>query len=313
MSTSLRVHAQDYLAMRRALGFKLTSFGTDLFGFIAYLEQRQEPVITTELAVAWARATPRSVGQVRVSRRMMVARLFARYVQVFEPATQVPAPDILNHHYCRRSPHLYTPDEVAALMAATDCLRPQLRRETYRTLIGLLSVTGLRTSEARRLDEGDVDLKDGLLLVKDSKFGKSRDVPLHESAVAALQGYARIRDRLRHSKDTPAFLISGRGRRLSASDLNHTFNRLREQADVGSATGARHPRWHDFRHSFATATLIDWYRDGEDVQAKLPLLSTYLGHADPKSTYWYLTGSPELLELAANRMPVLTTGGDSDE
>ena len=172
MSTSLRIHAEDYLAMRRALGFKLTSFGTDLMGFIAYLEERQEPVITTELAVAWARATPRPAGEVRVSRRMMVARLFARYVQVFEPATQVPAPDILNRHYCRRSPHLYTPDEVAALLAATACLRPQLRRETYMTLIGLLSVTGLRTSEARRLDETDVDLNGGLLLVRDSKFGK---------------------------------------------------------------------------------------------------------------------------------------------
>ena len=130
--------------------------------------------------------------------------------------------------------------------------------------------------------------------------------------MAALGDYARIRDRLRQSQDTPAFLISGRGRRLSASDLNHTFRRLREQADVGSATSARNPRLHDFRHSFATATLINWYRRGEDVQAKLPMLSTYLGHADPKSTYWYLSGSPELLELAANRMPALTAGDDDE-
>ena len=313
MSASVRIHAEDYLAVRRALGFKLTSFGTDLLGFIAFLEQRQEPVITTELAVAWARATPRSAGEVRVSRRMMIARCFARYMQVFEPATEVPAPDILNHHYCRRSPHLYTPDEVAALLATTHCLRPQLRRDTYMTLISLLSVTGLRTSEVRRLDEDDVDLNEGLLLVKDSKFGKSRDVPLHESTVAALGDYVRTRDRLRAATDTSAFLISGRGKRLSASDLNQTFRRLRERAGVGSATGTRNPRLHDFRHSFATATLIDWYRNGEDVQAKLPLLSTYLGHADPKSTYWYLTGSPELLELAANRMPALTAGGEVDE
>lgn len=309
MSSHLRVHAENYLAMRRSLGFKLTSFSVELFNFITYLEKRREPVITTDLAVAWARATPRSTEEVRWSRRMLVARLFARYVQVFEPQTEVPAPDILARYYCRATPHLYTSGEVLSLLTATDSLKPNLRAHTYRTFIGLLSVSGLRTSEARELDDEDVDLVNGLLAVNDSKFGKSRLVPLHESTVVALQDYARSRDQLRVNNDSTAFFISGRGTRLNAATLNLTFRQLRERAALNAGGDARNPRLHDFRHSFATATLIDWYETVADVQAQLPLLSTYLGHVDPKSTYWYLTGSPELLELAADRLPALTGGG----
>lgn len=309
MSSALRVHAESYLAMRRSLGFKLTSFGVELFNFVTYLEERREPVITSDLAVAWARATSRSTTEVRWSRRMLVARIFARHMQAFEPHTEVPAPDILARYYCRATPHLYTPAEIHALLVAADSLKPLLRACTYRTFISLLSVSGLRTSEAYNLDDEDVDLDNGLLAVKDSKFGKSRDVPLHETTVVALQDYASIRDELRVNTDSTAYFISGRGTRLNAANLNQAFRCLREQAGINAGTGARKPRMHDFRHSFATATLIDWYEAGTDVQTKLPLLSTYLGHVDPKSTYWYLSGSPELLELAAARLPALTKGG----
>jgi integrase/recombinase XerD len=166
----------------------------------------------------------------------------------------------------------------------------------------LLAVTGLRTGEACRLDRADVDLETGVLTVTDSKFGKSRQVPLHASTVDALGGYAQARQRLCPNASTPAFLVSTRGTRLDAHNLSHTFAGLVQAAGIGVGSGQRRPRLHDLRHSFATATLLDWYRDGADVQARLPLLSTWLGHADPKSTYWYLTGSPELLALAAARL-----------
>lgn len=294
--------------MRRALGFKLTGFATVLMSFIAYLEQQQAPAITTKLAVAWAKDTPRSTSEVRWARKMMVARIFARHMHVLDPVTEVPADDILSHHYCRVTPHLYTSAQVTALMTATKTLQPELSRRTYTTLLGLFSVSGLRTSEACRLDDRDVDLANGMLLVRDSKFGKSRDVPLHDSTLTALEDYARERDRLRSTSTTKAFFITGRENRLNNDNLDHTFARLRELAAIHPLTGARAVRLHDFRHSFATETLLDWYRGGDDVQGKLPLLSAYLGHVDPKSTYWYLTGAPELMELAANRITGLIGG-----
>ena len=312
MNNSLRQHAEDYLTMRRSLGFKLTVFEELLFSFIAYMEDQQATVITTDLAVAWARITPRSTREARWSRRLSVVRIFARHLQVFDQDTEIPAADILATGYCRVTPHLYNMAQINQLLAATTHLKPQLRRYTWETLIALLSVTGLRAGEACRLDDHDVDLTNGILLVRDSKFAKSRDVPLHESSVTALGDYAKVRDQLRVNTVSPAFFISGRGTRLNNCNLDQTFVALREHAGLHASGSDRPPRLHDFRHSFATATMTGWYRAGQDVQACLPLLSTYLGHADPKSTYWYLTGAPELLELATERITGLM-GGPADE
>jgi len=300
MST-VRQHAERYLAMRRALGFKLTTFGQRLLSFVAYLEARGQNVLTTEAAVAWATGTPRSADQIHWSRRLMVVRIFARHLAALDPATEIPAEDILPRHYRRITPHLFTPTEITALLDAADALRPTLRALTYRTLIGLLMVSGLRTGEACRLDRPDVDLDEGLLTVRDSKFGKSRQVPLHATTVAALHHYGQCRDELCATPRTPGFFVSTRGTRLDPN-ISKTFAVLVDAAGIIVPVGRRQPRLHDLRHSFTTATLLDWYRDGVDVQARLPQLSTYLGHADPKSTYWYLTGSPELLALAAARL-----------
>ena len=287
--------------MRRALGFKLTTFGQKLSSFVDYLDQHGLDVITTEAAVAWATSTPHSTDEVHWSRRLMVVRIFARHLAVLEPATEIPSDDILIHHYRRVTPHLYTMSEIAALLTAADALRPQFRALTFRTLICLLAVTGLRTSEACRLDRADVDLDDGVLTIRDTKFGKSRQVPLHASTVAALDHYNQAREREGRST-TPALFVSTRGTRLDQANIPHTFATLVHVAGITVAHSQRRPRLHDLRHSFATATLLDWYRDGVDVQARLPWLSTYLGHSDPKSTYWYLTGSPELLAIAAARL-----------
>lgn len=302
---TLRQHAQAYLAMRRTLGFKLTTFGAKLMSFVGYLERIGATVITTEAALAWATDTPHSTDQVHWSRRLMVVRSFARHLQALDPATEVPPDDILPHHYRRSTPHLFTPDELTAVLGAADTLRPAFRARTWRTLIGLLATTGLRTSEACGLDRPDVDLHDlheGVLTVHDAKFGKSRQLPLHPSTTAALRDYARQRDRHHPAPSTAAFLVSTRATRLDARNLPRTFAGLVQTAGIRVGAGQRRPRLHDLRHTFATATLLNCYRDGADVQARLPLLSTYLGHADPKSTYWYLSGAPELLTLAASRL-----------
>jgi integrase/recombinase XerD len=302
MST-LRAAAEEYLAMRRALGFKLTTQGRHLMSFIGYCEARHARHLTTDLALAWATQTSRGSGdEVYWSRRLMVVRIFARHLKTLDPVTEIPPEDVLPHHYRRIAPYLYSPREIAALMAAAARLTPPLRAATWQTLIGLLAVTGLRQGEACRLDRSHVDLETGVLVVTDSKFGKSRQVFLHHSAIGALRSYQQVRDRFCPSPAEPSFFVSTRGSRLDNHNIQHTFAELADAAGIHAPPGRRRPRLHDLRHSFTVATLLDWYHDGGDVQARLPLLSTWLGHADPKSTYWYLHAVPELLALAAGRL-----------
>jgi integrase/recombinase XerD len=299
----LREAAGDYLAMRRALGFKLTTQGRHLMRFIDYCEAHHADHITTELALAWATQTPRGSGdEVYWSRRLMVVRIFARHLQTLDPATEVPPEDVLPHHYRRIAPYLYSPGEITALISAAGRLKPTLRAATWQTLIGLLAVTGMRISEACHLDRDRIDLDTGVLVVADSKFGKSRQVFLHPSTIAALRDYERRRDHWCRSPRAPSFFVSTRGTRLDAHNITHTFADLLADTGIAAPPGRRRPRLHDLRHAFTVATLLDFYRDGGDVQARLPLLSTWLGHVDPKSTYWYLQAVPELLALAAGRL-----------
>jgi len=299
----LRKAAEEYLAMRRALGFKLTTQGQLLLSFVDYCQARNADHITTELALAWATHPPcGGTDEVYWSRRLMVVRIFARHMQALDPATDVPPADVLPYHYRRVTPHLYSPAEIAALVAAAGRLTPPLRAATWQTFLGLLAVTGLRVSEACRLDRDDVDLHTGVLTIADSKFGKSRQVFLHPGSVAALHGYLRRRDQHCPRPVTPSVLVTTRGTRLGATNVQSVFAGLVTAAGITPVPGRRGPRLHDLRHSFAVATLLDWYRDGGDVQARLPLLSTWLGHVDPKSTYWYLQAVPELLSLAAARL-----------
>jgi integrase/recombinase XerD len=299
----LRHAAEEYLVMRRALGFKLTSWGRHLMGFVDYCEARHAEHVTTELALAWATGTSRaSSDEVYWSRRLMVVRIFARHLQTLDPATEIPPEDALPHHYRRIPPRLYSAEEITALMTAAGRLTPPLRAATWQTLIGLLAVTGLRKSEACNLDRDQVDLTTGVLVVADSKFGKSRQVFLHPSAIAALRAYARSRDRWCPNPQAPSFFVSTRDTRLDVHNIGRTFAELVDAVGIPAPSGRRRARMHDLRHSFAVATLLDWYRDGGDVQARLPLLSTWLGHVDPKSTYWYLQAVPELLTLAAGRL-----------
>jgi integrase/recombinase XerD len=290
--------------MRRALGFKLTRWAGQLSSFVDYCEAHHAERITTELALAWATQTPRgSRDEVYWSRRLMVVRIFARHLQTLDPTSEVPPEDALPHHTRRVAPHLYSPAEITALIGAAGRLKPPLRAATWQTLIGLLAVTGMRKPEACRLDRDQVDLGNGVLVIADSKFGKSRRVFLHRSTIAALRRYERRRDRW--CPDTPAapsFFVSTRGTRLDVHNITHTFAGLVNDAGIQAPPGRRRPRMHDLRHAFTVATLLEFYRDGGDVQARLPLLSTWLGHVDPKSTYWYLQAIPQLLALAADRL-----------
>jgi integrase len=187
-------------------------------------------------------------------------------------------------------------------MSAADSLAPAMRATTWRTLIGLLAVTGMRQGEACRLGRDNADLQSGTLVIADSKFGKSRQVFLHPTTAAALHAYERARDQMFPEPKAATFLVNSRGSPLNEHNVQHTFATLIAAAGIQAPPGRRAPRLHDLRHTFTVATMLDWYRDGANVQARLPLLSTWLGHADPKSTYWYLQAIPELLALAAGRL-----------
>jgi len=307
--SGLRARAEEYLAMRRALGFKLTSHGSRLMSFVGFCEDRGATTVTTDLAVEWATSTP-SDHEAYQARRLDIVRIFARHLQPLDPATEVPPEDVLDRRQWRIPPYLYSPQEVTALMAAARTLRPAFRALTWRTLIGLLAVTGLRQGEACRLGRGDVDLNAETVTIADSKFGKSRMVFLHPTAAAALRAYDRARDEAFPEAAAGTFLVNSRGGSLDSHNTSKTFAVLVAAAGIKAPPGQRAPRLHDLRHVFTVSTLLDWYRDGGDVQARLPVLSTWLGHIDPKSTYYYLSAVPELLALAAAR---LEPAGQDDE
>jgi integrase/recombinase XerD len=231
-----------------------------------------------------------------------VVRGFARHLATLDPASEVPAQDLLPAHRPRIAPYIYTDDEIAALMAAAGRLTPPLRALRHQTLIGLLAVTAMRPAEALALDRDDVDLRHRTVLVRIGKQHKQREVPLHDSTVTALGEYVRQRDAGFPQPTTPAFFISARGGRVARHELNQTFTQLIRRAGLdGRGTRAR-PRPYDLRHAFAVRTVLDWYAAGDDVDRKMALLSTFLGHADPASTYWYLQAVPELLAVISSRL-----------
>ena len=300
MSRTLRRMLADYLKVRRALGFKLRRAGMLLPGFVTHLEQARSSFITTSLAIEWA-TQPQDVHPAWWTSRLVLVRGFAKYLQTIEPRHQVPPLELLPHRRPRTAPYIYEPAEITALLAATTTLRNELKAETYRTFLGLLAVSGLRTGEAIALDDDDADLRRGVLVVQKTKFGKAREVPLHRSSVKALERYRRERDRLMPRQSSPSFFVSTAGTRLIYQNVHETFLRLVYEAGLGERT-PRRPRIHDLRHTFAVRTVLAWHRAGEDVEAMLPMLSTYLGHIGPSTTYWYLTAIPELLESATHRL-----------
>jgi integrase len=300
--SGLRGHLEDYLALRRSLGFRLRRPAQILEGFVGYLEQAGAATVTTGHALAWATG-PAGADPTWWRARLAAIRPFARYLAPRIPGTEVPPRGLLPGPSSRRAvPYLYSEQEVAALMTAAGAIRTPFRAATYQVLTGLLAATGMRVGEAIGLDRGDLDAGQGLLTIRGGKFGKSRQLPLHPATVQALGSYAELRDRSRPRPASPAFFISLAGTRLIYKNVHRTFHQLTKAAGLQPRSPACRPRIHDLRHAFAVNILAGWYRDGGDVAARLPLLSTWLGHADPAGTYWYLTGTPELLALAATRL-----------
>ena len=297
--SELRRHAEDYLRLRRALGFKLTLHGPLPAQFIGYLDAAGAPGITTELAVSFAQL-PAGVQPILWAHRLSMVRGFARYLQAIDPATEVPPHDVFAPRYQRPTPYLWQETEVLDLMAAARQLRPALCALTYETFFGLLWCSGMRIGETIGLRRGDIDLSAGLITVRQAKFGRSRLVPLQESTTGALACYAASRDRLCPRPRSHAFFISSRGTTLIPQAAGQTFHRL--AVKTGLHSGTKRPRVHDLRHSFAVRVLVAWYRSGIAAEARMLALSTYSGHVNPVDTYWYLSTSPELVELVAERL-----------
>lgn len=297
----LAERAQEYLALRRSLGHKLDDVERLLPRLVVYLEQTGNTTVTTGAALAWATLSDSAPGSSVWPRRMSIARGFARFMSGIDPATEVPPVGLLPSHRSRRIPYLYSLADIQALMSAAGAISTPLRAATYRTLIGLLAVTGMRVGEAIRLGRRDVDWDDGVLVIRESKFGKTRELPLHPSTIDALAAYRRFRDRQQPRPQAASFFVSTVGTQLIYSDIGFTFRGLVRATKVGAGSPIT-PRIHDVRHSYAMRTMVGWYRAGEDVAVRLPHLSTYLGHRDPRHTYTYLSASPELLALAAARL-----------
>lgn len=304
--TALHEAISEYLTLRRALGFKLAGQDRLLADFVDHLEQTGAAAITVEAAVTWA-IKPATAQPIRWRARLCVVRGFARYLSTVDPTVEVPAVDVLPHRHHRPTPYLFSPADIAALLAATNQIRSPLLALTYRVLFGLLAATGMRVSEAIRLDDADVDLTAGLVSIRQTKFNKSRQLPLHATTVTTLRHYVAQRDQLGRRLDRTAspFFMSTVGTRLIYTNVANTFRKLLKTSGARSESGTS-PRVHALRHSFAVATLLGWYHDGGDVQARLPLLSAYLGHSHPNSIYWYLQAAPELLALAAARLEPFT-------
>lgn len=296
----LHAAVADYLALRRSLGFKLDDADRLLGGFVTYLNDNDVPTITSKAALAWA-TEPAAAQPAWWARRLEIVRQFAIYLHAFDPRVEIPPVDVLPHGPKRAEPFIYSQTDIAALLHAAGKLRP-MTAATYTTLIGLLTVTGMRVGEAIRLDRTDLDHRNGLLTVRFGKFGKSRQLPLHPTTTDALRAYLRTRDRHIHEPRATALLVSTAGTRLFYSNVHLTFQKLTRTAEITPRSSACRPRLHDLRHTFAVNTLVGWQRAGLDIQPRLPWLSTYLGHIAPSSTYWYLTATPELLAGAANRL-----------
>lgn len=292
--------AREYITLRRALGFKANREEWLLPRFVAFLEAQGSTVITTDLALRWAQQ-PEGADPSWHADRLGYAHRFARHLRAFDPRHEVPPLDLLPFPKRRKRPYLYTATEVAALMHHARCLPHPLHSATYTTLIGLLAVTGMRIGEAIALDQYDVDWHRSLISIREAKFKKSRDVPLHDTTLAALHAYARRRDRLRPNRESPSFFVSRVGTRLVYNCVARVFARLLRLAQLPHRPRHR-PRIHDMRHSFAMRTVRDWYRVGVDVEARLPVLSAFLGHVNPAMTYWYLSSSPDLLTSAGERL-----------
>jgi integrase/recombinase XerD len=300
---TLKEAIRDYLALRRDLGFKLKKHSRLLEEFASFLEQADAPRITSSLVLQWA-TQPQHIKPAEWAARLSVVRGFARYRSATDPGTEIPPEGLLPYRPNRAKPFLYTDEQIHQLLDAAQNMHTthSLQPWTYHCLFGLLAVTGLRISEALNLWSTDVDWSEGILTIRDSKFGKSRLIPLHTSTLKVLSDYGSRRDRLFAVRKTPYFFCSRYDGRLDEGQVRRVFYMISRQIGIRGVAASHGPRLHDFRHRFAVQTLLRWHHNGEDVRRRLPVLSTYLGHGHVTDTYWYVTGTPELMASVGQQL-----------
>ena len=312
---SLMAVVRRYLAERRALGYELAAPGTELMRFARYADARgHHGPLTSELIVGWAREHVKRTTEVTAARRLEIVRPFAAYYRQFEPATEIPPVGVLGRGHRRLVPHIYSDEEVVQLLQAASRLTPRnaLRPLTSRALFGLIAAAGLRLSEALNLTNGDVDLAAGSITVRQTKFRKSRCLPLHSSVVQALSGYRQARDRRLDTRPDAPFFASSSGAALPKGTVDNVFRRLRPHLGWHARGDYPLPRLHDLRHTFAVRRLQRWREEGQPIDQAMFWLCTYLGHAKISDTYWYITGIPELMDTVGARFARFTaTGGAS--
>jgi integrase/recombinase XerD len=300
--SALGLQLERYLRLRRQLGYKLRGQSSALRNFVRFADEHGQPFITTKLALGWLNQ-PHLQAVTRGS-RLAIVRRFAVYLSAIDKRTEIPPKNALPYKICRRPPYLYRDEEVQRLISTVAQIAPddELKGVTHSILLGLLAISGMRVSEALALDREDVDLNRKLLIVRHGKGSRSRLVPLHSSTAQALQRYSDLRDRVYPRPQTSAFFLCERGTRLLYGTALRWFSMVACQLGLRKAGDRRGPRIHDLRHYFAIRTMLNWYRSNIDVDAHLPELSTFLGHARVSDTYWYLSATPELLMLATRRL-----------
>jgi integrase len=312
--TTLIQALDEYLTLRRALGFKLRQTARELPKFVRFVKHEGATFITTGLALRWAQEDLEA-SSVTHADRLAIVRRFAAWRSSVDTRTEIPPAGLLPRRYQRPAPYIYSVAEVERIVSTATALPSAsgFRGLSYSTLFGLLAVTGMRLGEAVALDRGDVDLGTGALAVREGKLGKSRFVPIHATTADVLRRYSDRRHAVLPSGDVPAFFVSERGRRISTGAAQANFILVSRMIGLRSAATrggrGRGPRLHDLRHRFAVSTLVHWYRSGTDVDREIPKLATYLGHKGPAEVYWYLQAVPELLELATERSCRAASGG----
>lgn len=294
---------KEYLELRRSLGFKLHSEGTALLSFISFLQQQNKDAITTELALTWAKL-PTDVQPARWARRLSFVRGFARYCNAIDSKSEVPPTDLLSVRYQRPIPYIFSDEEIKRLLEAVklSSVKNKFFSQTLYCLFGLLSVSGLRIKEALNLMLEDIDLQTKVLTIRNTKFSKSRLVPLHTTTISILTNYRESREKFMAGSDCKFWFVNKERVRLGYDCVKYHFDKFFQSMTLDKQSHVRKPHLHDFRHFFAITTLKNWYRNGEDVERRLPLLSTYLGHVETRDTYWYLSAFPGLMDEANKRL-----------
>jgi integrase len=304
----LREALSQYLDIRRSLGFALREPEHILGKFVAFAGREGAYHITTDLVLRWVDDPCSQASLATKASWVSMIRCFATWLAAYEPLTQIPPHGLIPVRLRRKRPYIYSDDEIVRIVQQATRLasRRGIRALTYSTLFALLATTGMRISEAIALDQADVDLHEGILTIRCTKFKKSRLMPLHETACEALRLYLRRTKRILGASDDVALFVSERGTRITHFSARYNFALVSQRIGLREPPGGfRHgtgPRLHDMRHRFAVRTLIDWYRAGRDVEREIPKLATYLGHVHVNDTYWYIEAVPELLQLATERL-----------